>query len=70
MRKLQDLSDSERDSFSAELAEIQCDFTEKVIEVADKYGVNRDEVMRKFLTVMHIVTALESLEDYEASEEV
>lgn len=69
MRRLVDLSDSETDSFVIEMAEIQNDATEKVIKVADKYGVSRDETMRRFLTVMHIVNSLGSLEDYEISEE-
>lgn len=69
MRRLQDLSHSEVDDLSSDLAEIQSDATEKVIKVADKYGVSRDEVMRKMLTVMHIVTELEPLEDYEINEE-
>ena len=69
MRRLQDLSYSEMDSFSSDLAEIQSDATEKVIKVADKYGVSRDEVMKDMLTVMHIVTELKQLEDYEINEE-
>lgn len=66
---MRNLSDSEIDSFSAELAEIQDDATEKVVKIADKYDVSRDEVMKSFLTTMLIVTNLGSLEDYEISEE-
>lgn len=70
MRRLQDLSHSEVDNLSSDLAEIQSDATEKVIKVADKYGVSMDEVMKDMLTVMHIVTTLDSLENYGISEEV
>ncbi len=69
MRNINDLSDSEIDSFPSELAEIQVDATEKVVKLADKYDVSRDEIMKSFLTKMLIVTNLESLEDYEISEE-
>lgn len=69
MRNINDLSDSEIDSFSSELAEIQDDATEKVVKLADKYDVSRDEIMKSFLTTMLIVTNLGSLEDYEISEE-
>lgn len=69
MRRLQDLSDSEVNSLSDELTEIQCDATEKVVKIADKYGISKDAVMKTFLTTMMIVTKLKPLDDYEISEE-
>ena len=69
MRKINDLSDSEVKSFSDELAEIQCDATEKVIKFADKFNVSRDDVMKTFLTTMLVATELKSFKDYEISEE-
>lgn len=69
MRKIKDLSDAEINSFSSAMTEIQCDATEKVIKVADEYGLDRDKVMKHFLTVMKVVTTLDSLENYGISEE-
>lgn len=69
MRRLQDLSDSEKDSFVIEMAEIQSDATEKVIKVADKYGISRDETMKRFTLSLKIMTVFVPLEDYEISEE-
>ena len=70
MRNIKDLSDEEKQSFLIEITEIHCDATDKVIRVADKYGISRDEVMKHFVTVFQIVSVFESFEDYELSEEV
>lgn len=69
MRRLQDLSDSEKDSFVIEMAEIQSDATEKVIKVADKYGISRDETMKRFTLSLKIMTVFGSFENCEISEE-
>lgn len=69
MRKLVDLSDSEKDSFVIEMAEIQSDATEKVIKVADKYGISRDETMKRFTLSLKIMTVFGSFENCEISEE-
>lgn len=38
------------EQLSSELAEIQSDAIEKVIRLADKHGIDRDELIMRFVT--------------------
>lgn len=69
MRNIKDLSDAEANRYAIDMAEIQCDVTEEIVSLADKYGISRNEAMKHFSTVMTIMAECTSFEDYEISEE-
>lgn len=63
MRKINDLSDAEKNRYAMDMAEIQRDVTEEIVKLADKYGISRDEAMKHFITVMAVVAKTISFED-------
>ena len=69
MRKITDLSDMEADRFARDMAEIQCDVTEEIASLADKYGISRNEAMKHFVTVMAVMAKTVSFEDYKFNKE-
>lgn len=69
MRKINDLSDAEKNRCAMDMAEIQCDVTEEIVRLADKHGISRDEAMKHFINAMAIMAEHISFENYEISEE-
>ena len=69
MRKITDLSDMEADRCARDMAEIQCDVTEEIASLADKYGISRNEAMKHFVTVMAVMAKTVSFEDYKFNKE-
>lgn len=47
-----------------ELTEIQTDAMEKVIRLADKHGIDRDELIMRFVTVGFVTAQVGSFKDY------
>ena len=70
MRNIKDLSNAEEKEYAIDMSEIQCDVTGEIVSLADKYGLDRDKVMKHFLTVMVVVAESTSFENYEIGEEV
>ncbi len=56
-------------SFIDRLSDIQSESTDKVIRLADEYGVSRDDAMDTFLYGISLVTSKVSFENYEIEEE-
>lgn len=52
------------EQLSSELAEIQSDAIEKVIRLADKHGIDRDELIMRFVTVGFVTEQVGSFKDY------
>lgn len=48
----------------SELAEIQSDAIDKVIRLADKHGIDRDELIKLFVTVGFVTAKFGSFKDY------
>lgn len=69
MRKIKDLSDAEANRYAIDMSEIQCDVINEIVSLADKYGLDRDKVMKHFATVMMVMAGSVSFEGYEISEE-
>ena len=70
MRSIKDLSDAEADAYLIDMTEIQCDVTGEIVSLADKYGLDRDEAMKHFSTVMVVFAESVSFKDFKISEEV
>ena len=47
-----------------ELTEIQTDAMKKVIRLADKHGIDRDELIMRFVTVGFVTAQVGSFKDY------
>lgn len=47
-----------------ELAEIHSDAIEKVIRLADKHGIDRDELVMRFVTAGFVTAQVGSFKDY------
>lgn len=56
-------------SFIDRLSYIQSESTDKVIRLADEYGVSRDDAMDTFSYGISLVTSKVSFENYEIEEE-
>lgn len=56
-------------SFIDRLSDIQSESTDKVIRLADEYGVSRDDAMDTFSYGISLVTSKVSFENYEIEEE-
>lgn len=48
----------------SELAEIHSDAIEKVIRLADKHGIDRDELIMRFVTVGFVTAQVGSFKNY------
>ena len=69
MRKIKDLSNAEADAYLNDMTEIQCDVSDEIVSLADKYGISRDEVMKHFSTVMVAAAKFVSFKDYKLDKE-
>lgn len=47
-----------------QLTEIQTDAMEKVIRLADKHGIDRDELIMRFVTAGFVTAQVGSFKDY------
>lgn len=54
--------------FLERLSEIEADATDKMIRLADEYGVSRDDTMEQFSWGISVLTDNVSFEDYEIEE--
>lgn len=52
------------EQLSSELAEIQSDAIEKVIRLADKHGIDRDELIMRFVIAEFVTAQVCSFKDY------
>lgn len=69
MIKAHELPQREVMSFIERLSDIQSESTDKVIRLADEYGVSRDDAMDKFSCGISFVASNVSFKDYEIEEE-
>ena len=69
MRKINDLSDAEANRYATDMAEIQSDVINEIVSVADKYGLDRDRVIKHFSIVMEVLAKSASFKDYEFNKE-
>lgn len=69
MRNMKALLDAEANRYAMDMSKIQCDVTNEIVSLADKYGLDRDEVMKHFSTVMVIMAEHVSFEGYELNKE-
>lgn len=69
MIKAHELPQREVMSFIERLSDIQSESTDKVIRLADEYGVSRDDAMETFSCGISLVTSKVSFENYEIEEE-
>lgn len=52
------------EQLSSELAKIQSDAIDKVIRLADKHGIDRDELIMLFVTIGFVTAKVGSFKDY------
>lgn len=52
------------EQLSSELAEIQSDAIDKVIRLADKHGIDRDELIMRYVTVGFVAAKVGLFKDY------
>lgn len=55
----------DRTPYLKELSEISSETTEKIIAVADKYKINRDETMQRFALIFQILVGSGTFEYWE-----
>ena len=52
------------------LSKIQIMTLENVIKIADKYNINRDELLKKFATMFGVMVELGTFKEYEIKEDI
>lgn len=69
MRNIKDLSNAEADAYLNDMTEIQCDVSDEIVSLADKYGISRDEAMKHFSTVMVAAAECVTFKNYKLDKE-